>query len=70
MRNVEEDAKRRAECKRQREIKAQKLKEQGNAAFKEGKHEEAVNWYSKAIEEMQTKTVLYTNRAQVRLIFL
>ena len=66
MKNVEEDAKKRATRKKEQESKAQILKEQGNTAFKDGRHEEAILWYSKAIEELKTNTVLYTNRAQVR----
>ena len=68
MKNVEEDAKKRAVRKKQQEVKAQKLKEKGNTAFKEFGHEEAVEWYTKAIEENKTSTVLYTNRAQVSFL--
>ena len=69
MKEMEEDAKQRAEEKKKREVEADKLKEQGNVAFKEGRYDEAVDYYSQAIHEVHTNTALFTNRAQVCVDF-
>jgi len=39
-------------------------KEKGNLSFKEGKIEEAINYYSRGIEMNDTESVLFSNRAK------
>ena len=47
----------------EKEEMAQNGKQQGNDAFKEGRYQEAVKYYSQAIECDQTSAVLYSNRS-------
>ena len=65
MKAVEEDARRRADENKKRKVKADKLKEKGNSCFKNQKYDEAIKFYSEALNEFRTNTALYTNRAQV-----
>lgn len=60
---VERDAARRAQERRDRENVAQNLRRLGNEAFRRGHFEEAINLYSKAIDHVRTSAVLYNNRA-------
>lgn len=46
---------------------ADAAKEAGNAAFKAGKYEEAVTWYSEAIKKDPNVAVYYSNRAMALL---
>lgn len=68
MKAVEEDAKERAKIKKRNEAEAEKLKTQGNDAFKEGNYIEAISNYSMAINRFSSNPVLYTNRAQVKTV--
>ena len=63
MRNVEKDAKERADSRKIRNERADTLKRIGNGAFKEGNYEKAVTYYSKAIEQRKDSSVLWNNRA-------
>lgn len=47
-------------------IEAEECKNKGNAYFKENKLEEALEWYSKAID-IQPQAVYYSNRAFVHI---
>jgi len=49
--------------KEQREVSAEASKQDGHAAFKEGRYEDAVRHYSEAIESDQLSAVLYSNRS-------
>ena len=51
---------------------AEALKDRGNAAFKAGRHQEAVSLFSEAIALDASNHVLYSNRsaAQVRVCML
>lgn len=69
MKAVEEDAKERAKIKKRNEAEAEKLKTQGNDAFKEGNYIEAISNYSMAINRFSSNPVLYTNRAQVKTVW-
>jgi len=42
---------------------AQALKAQGNAAFKEGRYDQAVGYFSEAIDHDNTNAVLFSNRS-------
>jgi STIP1 family protein 1 len=46
---------------------AEQLKQKGNAHFKEGEYDKAVNLYSQAIQQHSSNHLLYTNRANARL---
>jgi len=46
---------------------AEQLKEQGNAHFKKGEYEDAIKFYSQAIQHNANNPLLYTNRANARL---
>lgn len=61
--DVERDATRRAQERRDRENVAQNLRRAGNQAYRNGKFEEAVNLYTKGIDHVHTSPVLYNNRA-------
>ena len=69
MKAVEEDAKERAKIRKRNESEAEKLKAKGNEAFKKGKFTEAISNYTMAINKFSSNPVLYTNRAQVILLF-
>ena len=43
------------------------LKEEGNKAFVAGKYGEAVNYYTKAIEQDGDNAIYYSNRANAYL---
>ena len=42
---------------------ADELKAKGNAAFQAGDNEQAVNWFSQAIDLAPTNHILYSNRS-------
>ncbi|KAK0053257.1 tetratricopeptide repeat protein 12 [Biomphalaria pfeifferi] len=64
---MEADAKDRAERRKERETTANTLKEQGNAEFKQGNFQKALELYNQAIDQIRDSSVLYTNRAQARM---
>nr|KAI8743935.1 tetratricopeptide repeat protein 12-like [Biomphalaria glabrata] len=64
---MEADAKERAERRKERETTANTLKEQGNAEFKQGNFQKALELYNQAIDQIRDSSVLYTNRAQARM---
>ncbi|CAL1533745.1 unnamed protein product [Lymnaea stagnalis] len=64
---IEADAKERSERKKEREQIANKLKEQGNAEFRQGNYQKALEFYDQAIDQIRDSSVLYTNRAQSRI---
>lgn len=70
MKAVEEDAKKRTAENKRRKMKSEELKEMGNKCFKSQKYEDAIRFYTDAINEMKTNTAIYTNRAQVVLVTL
>jgi len=61
---LENDAKERSERRAKATKESDKWKEEGNAAFKEGKFSKAARKYGKAIDLTKDRTFLYTNRAQ------
>ena len=63
---LEEDAKERAERKKEKERIGKELKKTGNTAFKQGDFEAAVVSYSEGIKQMPWDITLYTNRGQVK----
>ncbi|XP_031620138.1 tetratricopeptide repeat protein 12 [Contarinia nasturtii] len=63
MQEVERDAKRRTEERKQRESVGQNLRKIGNEAFRNGEFEKAISMYSKAIDHVKDSPVLYNNRA-------
>ncbi|GFR70697.1 tetratricopeptide repeat protein 12 [Elysia marginata] len=64
---MEADAKERYERKKAAEKVAAVWKEKGNAAFRQGNYQEALDLYDKAISEVRDSSVLYTNRAQAKI---
>ncbi len=62
-RAMELDFEKRAAARRAREKVSAEWKAKGNVAVKAGRHQEAVEHYSRAIEEVKGNKVLYTNRA-------
>ncbi|XP_010627764.1 tetratricopeptide repeat protein 12 isoform X1 [Fukomys damarensis] len=64
MASVENDAKERAERRRENKVLADALKENGNKAFAKGNYEMAILHYSEGLDKMKDMKVLYTNRAQ------
>ncbi|XP_047375226.1 tetratricopeptide repeat protein 12 [Sciurus carolinensis] len=62
--SVEKDAKERAKRRRENQVLADALKEEGNEAFVKGDYETAVLRYSQGLEKLKDMKVLYTNRAQ------
>ena len=62
---MEQDASERAERRLEREKKGRELKGAGNAAFRSGQFDTAVERYTAAIESTPWDASLYTNRAQV-----
>uniref|UniRef100_A0A182K2D2 TPR_REGION domain-containing protein n=1 Tax=Anopheles christyi TaxID=43041 RepID=A0A182K2D2_9DIPT len=63
MAEIERDAARRAAERREREQVAQGLRRTGNRAFRRGEYEQAINMYSKAIDQIRDSPILYNNRA-------
>uniref|UniRef100_A0A182Q867 Uncharacterized protein n=1 Tax=Anopheles farauti TaxID=69004 RepID=A0A182Q867_9DIPT len=63
MAEIERDAARRAAERREREQVAQGLRRAGNRAFRKGEYEQAINVYSKAIDQIRDSPILYNNRA-------
>ncbi|XP_032687444.1 tetratricopeptide repeat protein 12-like [Odontomachus brunneus] len=63
MKNVEDDAKKRAEDRKARNERAETLKRIANGAFKMGDYEKAITYYSKALEQRKDSSVLWNNRA-------
>ncbi|XP_053666880.1 tetratricopeptide repeat protein 12 [Anopheles marshallii] len=63
MAEIERDAARRAAERREREQVAQGLRRAGNRAFRRGEYEQAINMYSKAIDQIRDSPILYNNRA-------
>uniref|UniRef100_A0A182PIP8 TPR_REGION domain-containing protein n=1 Tax=Anopheles epiroticus TaxID=199890 RepID=A0A182PIP8_9DIPT len=63
MAEIERDAARRAAERREREQVAQGLRRAGNRAFRKGEYEQAINMYSKAIDQIRDSPILYNNRA-------
>lgn len=68
MRALDEDSKEKAKIKKRQEVEAEKLKGKGNDAFNKGQYTEAIGHYNMAITKISSNPVLYTNRAQVRII--
>lgn len=46
---------------------ADKLKEQGNAAFRDGEYVKAEELYTQAIQKYSQNPLIFTNRANLRL---
>lgn len=65
LKDFESDANERAARRKRSEADAEKLKAKGNLAFKGGRYEEAIEYYTEAIKLVKYLTALYTNRAQV-----
>jgi len=65
--SLEADSKRRAQARKERHMKANAIKEQGNQAFKANKFEEAIMFYTEAMTVAKDLTPLYTNRAAAYL---
>eukprot|EP00698_Gefionella_okellyi_P002942 TRINITY_DN12785_c0_g1_i1.p1 TRINITY_DN12785_c0_g1~~TRINITY_DN12785_c0_g1_i1.p1 ORF type:complete len:592 (-),score=127.81 TRINITY_DN12785_c0_g1_i1:15-1790(-) len=63
MKEIERDADVRAENRRVRQLEGNKIKDEGNVAFKAGKFEEAEQLYSKALEVVSYDLTFMTNRA-------
>ena len=68
MKYIEKDAQDRAEKRKRNKKKAEELKQKGNKLYKEGKHKEAQDWYTEAINLIPDNAVYYSNRALVRLM--
>lgn len=66
MKSIQEDAKERAERRKEREKAGKELKKKGTRAFRSSDYNSAIEFYSKAIQEMPWDITLYTNRALVR----
>ncbi|KAK3758583.1 hypothetical protein RRG08_041233 [Elysia crispata] len=64
---MEADAKERYERKKAAEKIAAVLKDKGNALFRQGNFQEALDFYDKAIHEVRDSSILYTNRAQAKI---
>ncbi|XP_051154641.1 tetratricopeptide repeat protein 12-like isoform X2 [Leptopilina boulardi] len=63
MKNVEWDAKQRANDRKMHNERAETYKIIGNGAFKEKNYEKALTYYSRAIEYRKDSTILWNNRA-------
>ena len=46
---------------------AEQLKEKGNISFRNGEYVEAEDFYSQAIQKYSRNSLIFTNRANVRL---
>ncbi|CAF0871945.1 unnamed protein product [Didymodactylos carnosus] len=64
MKSIEEDARQRGEDRKKRRKLADESKIKGNDAFKSGKYEQAIGYYTEGIQLLKDYDVLYTNRAQ------
>ncbi|XP_075047421.1 tetratricopeptide repeat protein 12 [Mixophyes fleayi] len=62
--HLENDARERAEKRRQDKTLANALKDLGNEAYGKGDYESAVQRYSEGLEKLRDMPILYTNRAQ------
>ncbi|XP_012616588.1 tetratricopeptide repeat protein 12 [Microcebus murinus] len=62
--SVEKDAKERAKRRRENQVLADALKEEGNEAFVKGDYATAVLRYTEGLQKLKDMKVLYTNRAQ------
>ncbi|KAL3884297.1 hypothetical protein ACJMK2_024445 [Sinanodonta woodiana] len=60
---LENDARERAERRKKQEKESNEIKELGNAEFRQGNYETAVEHYTKALEIFKNSTALWTNRA-------
>ena len=65
-RTIEQDAKERAERKKEKEARGKEMKRKGCVCFKCGKYEEALEHFTAALREMPWDLALYTNRALVK----
>lgn len=63
MAQVEKDAQKRAKDRKERKQRSDELKAKANKAFREKKFEEALDLYSKAIDETRDSALLFENRA-------
>ncbi|XP_078659346.1 tetratricopeptide repeat protein 12-like [Branchiostoma floridae x Branchiostoma belcheri] len=61
---IEKDAAERAARKKEQRKEATVLKDQGNAAFKSGDFQTAVDFYTQGLEKLKDFKELWTNRAQ------
>ncbi|XP_069080467.1 tetratricopeptide repeat protein 12 isoform X1 [Pleurodeles waltl] len=61
---LEQDARERAERRKENEVLANALKDMGNEAFAKGDYETAVQRYTEGLDRLKDMVVLYTNRAQ------
>ncbi|CAH2320125.1 tetratricopeptide repeat 12 isoform X1 [Pelobates cultripes] len=64
LQELEQDAKQRAEKRKENQTLAKALKDLGNEAFAKGDYETAVQRYTEGLEKLRDMQVLYTNRAQ------
>ncbi|KAK3591065.1 hypothetical protein CHS0354_005454 [Potamilus streckersoni] len=60
---LEKDARERAERRKEQEKESNEIKELGNAEFRQGNYETAVEHYTKALDIFRNSTALWTNRA-------
>ena len=65
--SIEEDARTRAERRKERERVGKEWKKKGTLAFRSSDYHSAIDCYSKAIKEMPWDITLYTNRALVSI---
>ena len=70
MKEIERDAKERADRRNKNEADVEKLKSKGNQEFKSGHYMEAVDYYTEAIKLVKYFPALYTNRAQVSCMIM
>uniref|UniRef100_A0A8C5PNC5 Tetratricopeptide repeat protein 12 n=1 Tax=Leptobrachium leishanense TaxID=445787 RepID=A0A8C5PNC5_9ANUR len=64
LRELEKDAKQRAERRKENEALANALKDLGNEVYAKGDYATAVQRYTEGLEKLKDMQVLYTNRAQ------
>ena len=64
---LEADSKKRTEARKERHMKANVIKEEGNKAFRANNFEEAVTFYTDAMKIAKDLSPLYTNRAATYL---
>ena len=65
---LEEDARERAERRKEGERVGKERKKRGNKAFRREEYDSAVEHYTEAIQQMPWDLTLYTNRALVRVV--